>query len=88
MSLCNKHLTWTASISQEGLCETCARLESNHNSRITALEQENKRLQRIVDQVDDALVVDWITVKDGNYTEALSDLISYSIQIYDDPQVS
>lgn len=45
-------------------------------------------LQRIVNQVDDELVVNWITVKDGDYRKALRDLVAQGIQIENDPAVS
>lgn len=43
---------------------------------------------KAMDQVDDVLMTDRITVKDGNYRKALADLVTYNIQIHDDPSVS
>lgn len=39
-------------------------------------------------QVDDVLTVNWIGVKDGDYRQALNDLVTFSIQVHDDPAVS
>lgn len=54
-----------------------------------AVRDENiASLKAIVDQVDDELVVNWITVKDGDYRKALHDLVMQGIQIENDPAVS
>lgn len=56
---------------------------------IAQLEAECERLRRIVDQVDDVLVVNWVGPrKDGDYRKALADLITFNIQIENDPAVS
>lgn len=39
-------------------------------------------------QVEDVLVTNWISVKDDDYRKALNDLITYNIQLHDDPAVS
>lgn len=40
-------------------------------------------------QVNEVLVVNWVGPrKDGDYTKALADLVTFNIQIHDDPQVS
>ena len=45
---------------------------------------ENESLKARLMQVDDVLVVNWITVEDGDYREALHKLITYNIAIHDD----
>jgi len=53
------------------------------------LRTENERLNKIVDTVDDVLIVNWVGPrKDGDYRRALADLVTQSIQIHDDPAVS
>lgn len=39
-------------------------------------------------EVDDVLTVNWVSVKDGNYRQALADLVQFNIQIHEDPSVS
>jgi hypothetical protein len=56
--------------------------------RIQSLEAELRTLCAIKEQVDDVLIIDWITAKDNNYRQALADLVSWNIQIHDDPAVS
>jgi hypothetical protein len=51
-------------------------------------ERQLAKLREQLDQVDDVLVVNWITVKDGDYRKALHDLVTWNIQIHDDPAVS
>ena len=44
---------------------------------------------RIVREVDDVLVVNWVGPrKDNDYRKALHDLVSNAIQQHDDPQIS
>lgn len=64
------------------------RMLDEAQERIQALEQQNAELKRQIRQIDDALVVRWITVKDGDYRKAINDLISWEIQVHDDPSVS
>ena len=52
------------------------------------LKTELNRLRSIVQQVDDELVVNWISVKDDNYRKAIHDLVMWEIMIHDDPTVS
>lgn len=48
------------------------------------LISENKRLRKIVDQVDDVLVVNWAGPRvDGDYRKALADLVSTNIDQHD-----
>lgn len=52
------------------------------------LMDENKRLQGIVDQVDDVFIVDWITVKNNDYRQAMFDWLQFWINVDADPCVS
>lgn len=47
-----------------------------------------ERLKKVVDAVDDVLVINWITVNNDDYRKALSDLVFFCIQIENDPAVS
>lgn len=49
---------------------------------------ELQSLREMKEQVDDVLVIDWITAKDNNYRQALADLVGWNIKIHDDPCVS
>lgn len=44
-----------------------------------------KQLVANLDQVDDVLIVDWITVKDNDYRKALADLVTTNIAQHNDP---
>lgn len=58
----------------------------NENQRLTSELEAAKDSLR---QVDEVLVVNWVGPrKDGDYTKALADLVTFNIQIHDDPQVS
>jgi hypothetical protein len=39
-------------------------------------------------QVDDVLVTNWIPVVDNDYRKALNDLVTWNIQVHDDPAAS
>lgn len=39
-------------------------------------------------QIDDVLLVSWIVVENGDYKQALNDLVTWNIQVHDDPAVS
>lgn len=56
--------------------------------RIEALEAENKRLQGIVDQIEDVFIVDWITVKNNDYRQAMFDWLEWNMNVQADPCVS
>ena len=56
--------------------------------RLAALTAERDELKAIVDQVDDVLVVNWIAAKDGDYRQALHDLVTTNIAEHDDPAIS
>lgn len=43
------------------------------------LKEENKRLQNIVNQVDDYLIVNWVVAVNDDYLKALHDLVTHSI---------
>jgi hypothetical protein len=47
------------------------------------LKKHNKHLQKIVDQVDDVLAVDWIEFENDDYRTALHRLIIYNINIHE-----
>lgn len=53
------------------MCERCGDLET-----------EVTRLQSIVDQIDEVLVVNWVGPrKDGDYKKALHDLMGFAIAV-------
>jgi hypothetical protein len=52
------------------------------------LKAERDKAREALAQVDDVLVVNWIPVTNGNYGKALHDLITFNIQIENDPSVS
>ncbi len=58
------------------------------NPAVDAVRLEWERLKDMERQVDEALVVNWIDLKGGDYRQALADLVHQSIQEYDDPDVS
>lgn len=66
------------------LIERCMQREAQLRKALTS----NAKLQAIVDQVEDVLVIDWVTVKDNDYRKALNDLVCHNIQIALDPAVS
>lgn len=41
-----------------------------------------------LEQVDDVLIVNWITAKDNDYRKALAELVTWEIQIRDDPALN
>ncbi len=56
---------------------------------LARMKGERDALKSSLDQVDDVLVVNWVGPrKDGDYKRALADLVTFNIQIHDDPQVS
>lgn len=58
-------------------------------ARIFDLETQIKQLEEIKAQVDDVLVINWCGPRvDNDYCKALHDLITWNIQVHDDPQVS
>lgn len=64
-----------------------------HNQALRAelerVKGERNALGESLNQVDEVLVVNWVGPrKDGDYRRALYDLVSFNIQIHDDPQVS
>jgi hypothetical protein len=63
-------------------------LEFTHQQLHAECKATIDRLQSIVTQVDDVLVVNWIEVKEGDYRKALHDLVAFNIQIENDPSVS
>lgn len=46
----------------------------------SALADARTRIEQM-EQVDDVLLVNWISVQDGDYRKALHDLVSFNIQI-------
>lgn len=56
--------------------------------RILSLESELQTLRAIKEQVDNVLIVNWISVKDNDYRKALNDLVGWELQIHKDPAVS
>lgn len=59
------------------------------SAAVAALRAERDATQRIVDAVDDVLVVNWVGPRvDGDYRRALADLVTFAIQIHDNPEVS
>lgn len=55
--------------------------------RCTALPLKDwaEQIAADLEQVDDVLIVDWITVKDNDYRKALADLVTSNIAQHDDP---
>lgn len=49
------------------------------------LRKEYEDMQKLLKQVDDVLIVNWITVKDNDYKKALADLVTTNIAQHDDP---
>ena len=47
------------------------------SAKLDETQAELDRLEKCLTQVDDVLMVDWLTVKDDDYRQALHDLISF-----------
>jgi hypothetical protein len=47
-----------------------------------------EQLAANLEQVDDVLIGNWITAKDNDYRKALADLVTWEIQIRDDPALN
>lgn len=76
---CQKH--------HEHRCYDC--LQAEHAKEIEKLMGERDAALASLSQVDEVLVVNWVGPRvDGDYTKALADLVTSSIQIHDDPAVS
>lgn len=69
-------------------CSTCGS-DAKIHSCIMHLTDRLSALQKKLDAVDDVLVVNWIAPpKDRDYRKALHDLVTWNIQIENDPLVS
>lgn len=55
---------------------------------VRQLCDSHEQLRSWLQQVDDVLVVDWIDVENGDYRKALNQLVTYNIQLHDNPEVS
>lgn len=49
------------------------------------IEQWAEQIAANLEQVDDVLIVNWITVKDNDYRKALADLVTMNIAQHNDP---
>lgn len=47
-----------------------------------------QQMHNALTQVDDVLVVNWITVKDNNYRQALTELVETAIREHEAPEIS
>ena len=56
--------------------------------QVELLDKRIAELEAALAQVDDVLIVNWITAEEGNYRKALHDLVQFNIQIENDPAVS
>ncbi len=58
------------------------------HQEISELKAERDEARAALRQVDDVLAVNGLGAKDGDYKTALHDLVTWEIQIHDDPLVS